>query len=368
MSRICLYCGREARKIGKGEHIIPQALGGAGTIKNVCQECNNEVLSTLDKELCSRSPVSIIASREIDAHIWQVWDVDHASKNLLLEARPKWNNRTLNSLILYPQLVFDKSKSYIQGDREEIEVFGNEDFDRVIIKSILNAFHHYDAGERSWLHLEHIELNDDLSSNYRYPPRIFSRHPIDEIAKQIIRRKKVSYILRYATDEDRHFALNSLDRWNPAIRRDNIDVGRGSYEPWVRFFYDPTKILRGFYKIAMNVLSAYCANTPVNNQSFSDAINVILGSTPVTSWHFEGSGFVNPHHIKAIACPNNGHSFRVFHMDGQWHVISSFFGGQVGSFVGFEGPNDEKWCTANIVAPLKSRDWSVRYSKILAAA
>jgi 5-methylcytosine-specific restriction endonuclease McrA len=74
---LCLYCGEPTNKGRKGEHIVPEAIGGALTLNDVssrvvCQKCNSGVLSVLDKELCSRSYLSAIASQVIDAHLWQV--------------------------------------------------------------------------------------------------------------------------------------------------------------------------------------------------------------------------------------------------------------------------------------------------------
>jgi hypothetical protein len=83
------------------------------------------VLSQLDKELCSRSFLSIVASQEIDSYLWQAWDIDHDSNNLLLEARPSWAaDKTLNSLVCYPQITFEPHGPDIRGDCNEMTQFG----------------------------------------------------------------------------------------------------------------------------------------------------------------------------------------------------------------------------------------------------
>src|SRR5437867_4421600 len=102
--RICIYCGGVAVGLRKGEHVVQDAIGGAMTIKDVCGTCNNS-FSKIDAELCSRSPLSVVASQEIDAHLWQVWDVDHSDKNLLLEAWPDWRRKSLTQ---FPQIVFER--------------------------------------------------------------------------------------------------------------------------------------------------------------------------------------------------------------------------------------------------------------------
>src|SRR5579885_472784 len=112
---LCLYCGQPTKRGKRGEHIVPEAAGGVLTLndvsnRRVCPKCNSGILSQLDKELCSRSFLSVIASREIGAHLWQAWDVDHQSNNLLVEAKPAWAaEESLTSLVCYPQIVFERS-------------------------------------------------------------------------------------------------------------------------------------------------------------------------------------------------------------------------------------------------------------------
>src|ERR1700730_7585562 len=103
--RACMYCAAPTKKGRKGEHIIPEIIGGCLTLNDVsdrvvCAPCNNGVLSQLDKELCCRSFLSIIASQRIDSRVWQAWDIDHAANNLLVEARPLWaEDRSLCGLV-----------------------------------------------------------------------------------------------------------------------------------------------------------------------------------------------------------------------------------------------------------------------------
>jgi hypothetical protein len=44
-TRPCIYCGEPIRKLKRGEHVIPEAIGGTRCLKTVCTTCNNEVLS-----------------------------------------------------------------------------------------------------------------------------------------------------------------------------------------------------------------------------------------------------------------------------------------------------------------------------------
>ena len=64
---VCMYCGQLTRRGHKGEHILPEAIGGTRYLnevpnRTVCTECNCGVLSQIDRELCSRSYLSVIAS------------------------------------------------------------------------------------------------------------------------------------------------------------------------------------------------------------------------------------------------------------------------------------------------------------------
>jgi hypothetical protein len=39
----CIYCGRDINKVADGEHIVPLAIGGTVTIRDVCKRnlvCN----------------------------------------------------------------------------------------------------------------------------------------------------------------------------------------------------------------------------------------------------------------------------------------------------------------------------------------
>ncbi len=59
------------------------------------------------------------------------------------------------------------------------------------------------------------------------------------------------------------------------------------------------------------------------------------------------------------------HSFRLIHDRGSWNVHFAFFGGRVGAFVRFRGPNRETWRTANVVSPIGSSEWQVSTTGLL---
>jgi len=361
--RFCMYCDGKIGGVKRGEHIVPEAIGGARTIKNVCGNCNN-AFSRMDRELCSRSPLSIVASQEIDAHVWQVWDVDHGGRNLLLEARPNW---AANSLCQYPQIVFESCGPLIYGDYKEMLHFGTESFVKVVVRAALRAFRHYHAGHKRWLHLERIERDQVLSRKCRLPPRIFARRSIWELRDSLVRNTRASFVLRYLSRQEKRHALNVLDNWSGIQFARQPQRSIGSHLPPVSLHYDATRVFRALAKIALNILSEYCPNTPVNlhGHGFRNVISVIRGQAPVTSKLFRANGFIYADDISPIKADDGGHSFRLVHMDKHWHVFSSFFGARIGSFLRFPGPNHEPWSQADIHAPLRSANWTVTTGRIL---
>jgi hypothetical protein len=159
-----MYCGRPTTRGKKGEHIIPEALGGKLTLLNVkpkrivCPDCNTQTLSNIDKELCSRSYLSAVASKLLDKPIWQVWDIDHVSNNLLVEARPIWDDvdNMFRSLAYYPQITFEENGPQVRCDIAECVQFGRDDYSDVLIKAALHCFGRYRDGDEHAFHLEKV--------------------------------------------------------------------------------------------------------------------------------------------------------------------------------------------------------------------
>jgi hypothetical protein len=365
---LCLYCGEPTQRGRKGEHIVPEAIGGALTLNDVpnrivCPKCNSGVLSVLDRELCSRSYLSAIASQEIDAHLWQVWDVDHEEDNLLIEARASWaEEEKLNSLVCYPQITFERKGPCIRGDTEEFSQFGREDFAQVLYKAVRHCFGRYRSGEKGALNFERVR-SGVIRDGYRLAPRIYTPHSIFEIARNV---RKQSFVLRFATEEDKQFVLQSLPNLTDGRELNKWTHKPGSHYPTICFFFDIGDTMRALMKLGLNLVAAYCPNTPVNHVTFASAIRIIRGlAGQIPPRVFRQNGFVHPEDVQAIHAAGNAHSFRLVHMDQTWHVFSSFFGGRVGSYVRVPGPNQEKWRCADIVAPLRSKRWSLETSSIL---
>jgi hypothetical protein len=358
--QICIYCGGPVHGVRKGEHVIPRALGAALTIKTVCRNCNN-AFSEIDRELCSRSPLSIVASQELDSHLWQVWDVDHESNDLLLEARPDWEHKCF---ALFPQIIFEHNDSHFRGDYEEMQQFGFEGFASVLARSAVRAFQHHKFGKRGWLNIERVDQRMIAAEGYSFPPRIFSRHSIRELADRLRKKSKAAFDLRYLSSEECRHTLNVLDNWNSTGTFRQTGIALGSYRPPLRCFYDAVKVLRALAKIALNVLSVYCPNTPLNSEGFQHVIQAVRAESPLMSKVLNTSGFARASGIGDIAF-SDGHSIRLLHMDREWHVTTSYFSGRIGTLVRFSGPNNEPWSCADIQIPLRSPDWKATTSTIL---
>jgi hypothetical protein len=261
----CIYCGKVTKKTRKGEHVIPKAIGGTVTLNKydrvVCKDCNNKVLSTLDKELCRRSYLSVVASQQLDSHLWQVWDVDHESNNQLVEAKPLWSaDEELNCLQCYPQITFERTGPEVRGDYLEFCNFGNENYLRVLYKAIQSSFYRYCSGEKGGLHFERVR-SSSIRSEYRLAPRIYTSHSISEIARDI---EQQSFTIRYLSNSDKRFALNALSKLQPLHCYSKVSHKTGSAKPAICFYFDIEVTIRAIMKLGLNLIAAVCSNTPVN--------------------------------------------------------------------------------------------------------
>ena len=63
--------------------MIPEGLGGRITLKCVCPKCNTDLFSPLDKELISKSPVSIVVQQELGVESAPVWVTTRSLTSLL---------------------------------------------------------------------------------------------------------------------------------------------------------------------------------------------------------------------------------------------------------------------------------------------
>ena len=122
-----------------------RAIGGALTLNELQgQACLSDLqfwgsLSVLDKgAMLPFLSISYSVTGRSGARLWQAWDVDHESNNLLMEARPEWaEEKALKSLVCYPQITFERAGPEVRGDWVEFRQFGEAEATKV--KSLAHA-------------------------------------------------------------------------------------------------------------------------------------------------------------------------------------------------------------------------------------
>lgn len=343
----CIYCGKPVGRVRKGEHLIPASLGGTLCTADVCGLCNG-LFSDIDRELCSRSPLSAVAAREIDSTVWQVWDVDESAGNILLEGRPDLER---GSIWTFPQLLVFPTHIEYRADNAELMAFGADKFHVLFARRLQKLFWQHEHGKSNAFHLYRVRASKKLFSVYNYPPRFFVRGSIEDACGD----KSVE--LRFVTQADRRLALSRLESGVAFKPMETTSVSMGSYLPVMRFFYDGAKVWRALAKIAVNLLHHYCERTTVNAQTFTSVIGEIRGTTQFPVTRMREGGFVWASDIATMAAEDGGHAIRLYHTEGHWHASFAFFGGQCGAIVRFPGPNLESWKTLEVRAPLNSAEW-----------
>jgi hypothetical protein len=116
--------------------------------------------------------------------------------------------------------------------------------------------------------------------------------------------------------------------------------------------------------MGVNLVAAFAEHTPVSLSSLREVVGIITGESPIPARLMDACGFIKPEGIQSIKATDNSHSFLVSYGAGCWHVYSSFFGGRIGAYVYFPGPNNEPWRTVRVIAPLKSRTWQISKSRL----
>ena len=116
-------------------------------------------------------------------------------------------------------------------------------------------------------------------------------------------------------------------------------------------------VLRALMKTSLNLIAAYCPNTPISREKFGRVIGVIKGDLPVIPALLQNNEFVHAKDVEEISGAPNEHCFRLVHVDRLWHVYSSFFGGAIGTYVHFPGSNCENWNCLDVAAPIRCKDW-----------
>ncbi len=346
-----------ARRIRRGEHIIPEALGGTKTIKCVCTTCNNEILSRLDDELVSRSFLSVLLLGSSGKKLKYAWDVDHESGDMLLEADAQNEFATMR---LYPQIIFCEDGSQLRGDEAEYADVGSDTLQEMFIQHLCDAYSdHKNGTDKSKLIFEHIRY---VPAGKSFPPRVFSRKRIVDF------KHGMHFICRYKNRSDKELLLKNLETLKPTMRFGTYQSMLGSPLPGFNLSFDVITLIRALTKIGINLLANYCTTTTVNNDYFREAIRFVMkGGTRNVRRVLARCGFVAPSDMSVLWSHKNIHRFRLvyFKWPGKWYLYCSFFGGSACAKIEFAGPNEEQWSTIDITAPVGSPDWKVRrYKKI----
>jgi hypothetical protein len=357
----CMYCGNSVGHVGEGERVVPDAIGGSKSValKSVCAKCNNGVLSDLDRELCSKSPLSLLAAKELGKPPEYLWDVEPTEGNLLLEARP---SNEFRGVVLWPQIVFVSDRPRLYGDAEEIDTVGADRFRSVLVSNVLDAIAPTKPGKRG--RRLRFECVGGIGPQYAYPPRIYARREVAQFDR------KMHLTCRYARPADprsfRRRVVRELLRCRAFRHSGEWSVQRGGHWPIVHTSCEQVKIVRALTKLALNLLSCVCEKTEVSLASFPDAIGLVRGYTkfPIPMLHH--CGFAYAEDACTLECTPKAHSFRLLY-DADvrlWNLYCAFFSGQMGAKVVLPGPNRENWLTCDISAPLRSDDWRVERSRI----
>jgi HNH endonuclease len=357
--RLCLYCGNPTGKVRRGDHLVPHAIGGTIATKDVCPTCNNNVLSDIDRELCSRSPLCLVAAGEIQGFVAQAWDVDDQNENLLLEGRPDFAN---SSFTIFPQMIVTPHGEQFRADWKELRDFGTDKFQFLFTRRLRKALSEYEGGNKRALIFSPIEYNEELLTHYTYLPRFFVRGSVAEACSN----KTIE--LRYISEGTKRFALARIASGLNQSQEMRTQVRLGSSLPTIRCFFDAGKVWRALAKIAVNLLHHYCRQTEVNRNGFRRVIAEIIGERPFGPARLARSGFVCYGDVATIASEPKSHSFRLCWEDGWWNAAMAFFGGQIGAAVKFPGPNKEPWRMLDITAPMNSSRWKVSPSSLIVPA
>ncbi len=353
-TKLCIYCGQPVKGVRKGEHVVPEALGGRPTLgKRVCGPCNTGVLSELDNELVSATPLALVAWEELARTARDAWDYNE-QYDLALEARVL---RGYEAPCLWPQLVFDGRAARFCADHGEMASDGASRAMERFRDSLLGACATLRAPSRRrrWI-WQRVPRPPDRG---RYPPRVFTKHLIEDVSA------KSTFICRYHDLPDRQELLAKVERWNPDGNL-NVEETWGEKVCEGRFSYRPRWVLRALVKLGVNLLAHLCKDSRalVRRETFPDASQFVIcdqgaGPDPMSS------GFVANEDVAKLGCPARAHKLRLSHDGRAWTMDCAFFGGRVGATVIFPGPNQEEWHRAEVVAPLCSDQWEVVTSPVL---
>lgn len=357
----CIYCGQV--KSSSKEHVLQRGLGGVDCLESVC-ECCNRKLRDIDATLTDKSPLSILARRELLKSGPMVWDVFEFRNYLLVEGLLTPGS---DSVTARPQIIFDGEETLFFGDAEDIAYLGSEASERLFYLRLKQAYVHYldhgpdarrkDHKDQDMLKLRQIKM---LRPPYRLPPRICAMHQFLKFNGPVV------FELRYADPADIDRAISALSALEWDKRSTTHRVVQGSHNPELHLSYSITGSIRALTKVAFNLVAFFCKSTAASVRTFPDVVHWIIEARNVHNFaDRDANGFVSPTDLVDLSCPLRCHKFRLTHdhVNNIWKFYAALFGGKAAASLTFPGPNRESWATMDVVAPYNKKFQKPEFSE-----
>ncbi len=358
-NRICLYCGHQCDKM-TNEHVIPDAIGGSKYIAPVCNRCNNGPLSEIDRQLCSFSPVALVAAQKMvgqQKKVLDFWTIDEQRNDLLIEGIMDYSNNTSSP---YPQIIVEGDRIHFRADGNDIYEMGSQNAFNHFKNVIAEAFLRHEKRKKSRKKAIIFEQFDSrlITNNNRRPPRIFSRHKLTEL------KVGDTVILRYSDEEDKRNLLNKLSKGICLSKKTYSEFYAAGQKTAFRFDTSLLAIGQAFMKIGINALASVCRNTEVNLKSFPYPFGVITGKIIDDNNIINRNGFIKASDLSQIGDKSDEHYIRILRDNNIWVVVTSLFGGSIGGIASFPGPSNESWRFMEIKSPINTPHQIVKESSL----
>lgn len=346
------------------EHVIQDAIGGWDCIWEVCGLCNKG-FSGIDNNLAVRSPLSILALREIGETGPRSWAHAPDRPGLLLEAS---GQEGTDAPKYHPQIVFEEDGLRFYCDHDEIDRLGAETIQDTFYSRLRRAYDHFcifgpnarrkDHRRKDMLKIQRVER---LMLGERLPPRIFSYQQISEFNDEVI------FELKYHFVGHDNRILEQLSKFDWNHRAEKSDRVTSSNQATVRFSFSLTDVMRAVAKIGFNLLAYHCKTTSPSIANFRRTVEWITQCDHTDTFGDDSKfGFIHPADLAPLGCSEGEHRFRLTHDHATniWHMYAAFFSGKAGVYVAFKGPSLEDWATMDIVAPYERPMLAPVFSKL----
>lgn len=342
----CLYCTNATKK--SNEHLIPAALGSKEYVRTgvtICEGCNNGALSTLDNELCTKSFLALVASKELGKNLANLWAIDESSDRIFIEAYPVWDIDVFQRFVPFPQIVFTAGRPRFYLDGKDALLHNTTDVISLLTRLAKRQFSKHKADERRSCHFEKVS-SSLITTRAEYPPRVLFRKTFKELADNHRDRKKTSsLVFRYLTDPDLQramIALDSLESPNKPFKR--WDECRPSTLNRVGIDYDVCLAFRALLKISLHLVHHASFENDISCDEYTLVRQLINGKSGMRDKYTVDQGFIAKAQLKPLfdEIPK-AHQFLIQNYGGLWTVISSFFNQSIGTCIRFSGVNRDYW-------------------------